>query len=1102
MKRQWCSLLMSILVAAGALFLCLTWEAWGAAARIGSSAPPDPLDTVSLSPRLAWAASVEGGTEVAQEEASTAPGNWVIDCVDCPLSVAWIEVQTNTVGTSLVVDPEGYAHVALYLNPEGDDKTDLYYGFQDATGWHLEKLRSNLGVWGSSVSVSLALDEDGTPHIGFASHYGDGAWYTYRDGSGAWHFESVDERGFRPSLALDGDGDPHMSYQENATTLTYAYRDGGEWHAEPVLAFSYFAGEYTAISVDGDGHPHIAGNGDVAGDGVFQPDLWYATFDGTKWLTATVDTSVYSRFALEVGADGYADIVYRHAEEKDLRHAYEDVSGWHTQTVDSEDDVGWYPSLTLGSGGDAHAAYYDSDKDDLRYAYLDGSGWHTQTLDSEGDVGSYTALDVDDDEYPHVIYYDATNEEIKYTYQDHSGWQSAPQGRVGMHTSVALDDSGYKHVSYYDWSGGDLKYAYRDASGWYRDAVDSVGDVGLYTSLAIAGSGYPRISYYDVTNGDLRFAYQDASGWHSQTVDSVDDVGQYTSLALEPTAPYTPHISYYDATNEHPKYAFLGAAGWHSQTVGTAVPAGQHTSLVLGSDGYPRISYYCHSSGDLRYTHQVSPTGWTESVVAYYTEDWNKVGRFSFLALDSSGSPYISYYDEVLGALRVASGWAPFGWSTMWTVDSVPAWDTSLVMSGTHPHISYYDAFHGTLKYAYRDGSGWQKQTVDSDGIVGRYTSLALDADGVPHISYHDVNKSNLKVAYTSDLPVAGFMASPTSGVSPLTVVFTDTSTGGEIDTWLWSFGDGVTSSLQSPTHTYTAAGAYTVTLAVSGPGGSDAISQTDYVTVYAPAQAAFTAAPMSGPVPLEVAFTNTSSGDHDTSLWAFGDGLTSTLERPTHTYTAAGTYTVTLTVDGLGGTDTISRSDYITGYTPVRAGFNATPTIGYAPLTVTFTNTSTGDYDTSLWAFGDDSTSSSERPTHTYMAMGTYGVTLTVSGPGGTSSVSRPDYVTVHARPEVLTATFSADVVSGTAPLEVTFTAVTSGTVEHWLWSFGDGATASTGPVVGHTYVASDTFGVELTVSNTHGSFVVSKPHYIAVRTEEEASGFVYLPVVLRMSP
>jgi PKD repeat protein len=247
----------------------------------------------------------------------------------------------------------------------------------------------------------------------------------------------------------------------------------------------------------------------------------------------------------------------------------------------------------------------------------------------------------------------------------------------------------------------------------------------------------------------------------------------------------------------------------------------------------------------------------------------------------------------------------------------------------------------------------------------------------------------------------ADFTAAPLQGPAPLTVAFTNTSTG-DYDTTLWSFGDGITSTLDHPVHDYVLPGVYTVTLTVTGPGGTDTETRPDYITVYEPVEAGFAAVPREGLPPLTVVFTNTSTGDYDASLWHFGDGLTSTLQHPTHDYELPGAYTVTLTASGPGGTDTLTRTRYITVYMPVAARFSASPTTGPAPLTVVFTNTSTGDYDTAFWTFGDGLTSTLPSPIHLYPAAGSYTVTLTITGPGGADTELKPACITVWSGYEI----------------------------------------------------------------------------------------------------
>ena len=171
--------------------------------------------------------------------------------------------------------------------------------------------------------------------------------------------------------------------------------------------------------------------------------------------------------------------------------------------------------------------------------------------------------------------------------------------------------------------------------------------------------------------------------------------------------------------------------------------------------------------------------------------------------------------------------------------------------------------------------------------------------------------------------PKAAFSGSPRSGTAPLTVQFTDASnlgTGGS-PSWLWDFGDGkATSTAQSPQHQYTSPGTYTVSLTVNTSVGSDTETKTGYITVSAAPvgpTADFTADPTSGTAPLEVHFQDTSAPGTSpitTWLWDFGDGKgTSGDEDPTHEYTEAGTYTVSLTVTTSVGSDTETKAGYIT---------------------------------------------------------------------------------------------------------------------------------------------------------------------------------------------
>ena len=236
-----------------------------------------------------------------------------------------------------------------------------------------------------------------------------------------------------------------------------------------------------------------------------------------------------------------------------------------------------------------------------------------------------------------------------------------------------------------------------------------------------------------------------------------------------------------------------------------------------------------------------------------------------------------------------------------------------------------------------------------------------------------------------------------------------------------------------------------------------------------APSIAGFVPDTNGGTAPLTVTFTDASMGDITDRVWDFGDGTTSAEVSPVYIYNTAGTYTVTLTVNGPGGTNS-AQSTITVNAAPVAptAVFTPDVTEGTAPLTVTFTDASTGDITDRTWAFGDGGTSIEVSPVHEYTVAGTYTVTLTVNGPGGTSNAQTT--ITVIAAPVAPTAVFTPDVTEGTAPLTVTFTDASMGDITDRTWDFGDGTTSTeVSPV--YIYNTAGTYTVTLTVNGPGGT-------------------------------
>ena len=236
-------------------------------------------------------------------------------------------------------------------------------------------------------------------------------------------------------------------------------------------------------------------------------------------------------------------------------------------------------------------------------------------------------------------------------------------------------------------------------------------------------------------------------------------------------------------------------------------------------------------------------------------------------------------------------------------------------------------------------------------------------------------------------VPIANFAVSANNVFAGKAVTFSDYSTNQKTEAL--DFGDGSpTSNNANVVHTYTTPGVYTVTLTVENDISSNSMLKT--ITVIEPTVpvADFTSDLTSGYRPLSISFTDKSTGTPETWEWDFGDGNTSTGQNPVHVYSNIGDYTVTLKVTNEMGSNSIQKSNYVKVLSSFpSANFNSNITYGNPPLTVQFSDISTGASNSWNWDFGDGSTSNEQNPVHTFFTAGRYNVKLSVGNADGTSS-------------------------------------------------------------------------------------------------------------------
>jgi len=528
-----------------------------------------------------------------------------------------------------------------------------------------------------------------------------------------------------------------------------------------------------------------------------------------------------------------------------------------------------------------------------------------------------------------------------------------------------------------------------------------------------------------------------------------------------------------------------------------------------------------------------------EPVTKHYTSN----GGIIFvgnMAVTASGSTRTQYYWEIYHLMGDPSVQTYMGVPSANSVihpASILTTDTSVNVQanpGSYVGISRDGVLHGA---GYIGSTGSATIPIAAFGSEGLADIIVTCQFRVPYIS-------TLSVTGATTPPTAAFVGSPTSGMVALTVNFTDQSIGAT--SWSWNFGDTGASTQRNPSHIYNAAGTYTVSLTVTNSYGSDNETRTNYITVtpLQPPVANFSASSTAVTVGQNVTFTDQTTNNPTSWSWTFEGGTpaTSTERNPVVVYSTPGTYTVSLTAANAAGSDSETKTDYMTvtlqycssqgsnysyewiARVVVGSLDNSSGAAGYTDftsitcdltggsnvnvaLTPGFSSSTYTEY-WKIWVDYNVDGDFTDTGEEVFSGVGTSTVTGSFTVASGIDAVTRMRVTMKYAAAPTSCETFSygevedytADVATGGCPLPVadftasattiyagqgvTFTDQTTNSPYAWNWTFAGGTPASStlqNPTV--TYNTAGTYTVTLTATNACGSDTETKVNYITVQ-------------------
>ena len=380
-------------------------------------------------------------------------------------------------------------------------------------------------------------------------------------------------------------------------------------------------------------------------------------------------------------------------------------------------------------------------------------------------------------------------------------------------------------------------------------------------------------------------------------------------------------------------------------------------------------------------------------------------------------------------------------------------------------------AYWSSTEYADSSNKAWfadmKDGSVSATDLTGQ--GFALCVRGMPE-NGPDAAET-LKVSIVTD---------KTIGPAPLQVRFSAAVSGHTGPyTYEWDFGGEAQSTTQSPSYTFSTAGAYTVIVTVTDAEGDSASGSVDIIASDANAACSLASDLITGNVPLSVNLTITLppvSGSVTSTVWDYGDGESERTLLPvsskSHTYATAGVYTASYTQVG---SPTFSCDTKITVKSNLAAAISISPDNGYAPLTVAITGSATGGQGPYTYSvdFGDGDSATGESQTHVYDTPGVYIASVTATDANG-MKYSASGSLTVTEEPPPLSCNINVEPTSPDTPLDIKFSADlpnVSGSITQIIWNYGDGESGNSLlplPETSHTYAAAGEYTVSFSQVGT----------------------------------